>query len=376
MRSPRAWWQGLVAEAYTPPFDAPLPSDVATFVAREPVRKIAWRRLRRALWLALNGQRGLERDRIEPRHRRILWIHRGMPQVGDSLMDLACRVLLQGRVDRLDLLTDPHLAVLYAGDDVFAHAYASAEEAAANDYDLVIILSAGAQSLREKLRHFRALPYVNLLGYYTGPEFNRTLYGYHRLDQLLGTRRTPAEIERIARPHMTVPQAVRDAVDALALPPRFVAVALGGVRDWRTYGRWDEVLAALDARGLAVPVVLVGSGNALAARDAILARATGAWMLVDRVDRHALPEVCEILRRSAVVACADGGLMHVAHAAGAPTVALFAERIDPSYRLTGANRSIAFYAPRQLSDIAPACIAEAIAEAFDQGVSGVSVRRV
>ena len=94
------------------------------------------------------------------------------------------------------------------------------------------------------------------------------------------------------------------------------------------------------------------------------------------MDRRSLPEVFEILRRSSVVACADGGLMHLAHAADAPTVALFADRIDPSYRLTTANRSIALHTPARVSDIAPAIVAEAIDEALRQGVTGVTVRRV
>ena len=375
MQSLVARYRRLVADAFTPPFPQHLPSNVETFVAVEPVRKILWRRIRRSWWLAVNGQRRLERTRIEAGHPRILWIHSGMPQVGDSLMDLACRVLLRGRDVGVDLLIDPHLAPLYAADDVFARVHSDPGKAARNAYDLVIVLSSSAQSLRAKLSHFRRLPYVNLHGYYTGPEFHRTLFGFYRLDQLLGGRAREADVLPIARPHMAVSAEVRAAIDALGLPRRFIAVAVGGVRGWRTYSRWAEVIEAIRAAGGTEPVVLLGAANGLAVRDTILA-ASGAASVIDRVDRHSLTEVFEILRRSAVVAVADGGLLHVAHAAGAATVSLFAERIDPTYRLTPANRSVAFYSRTAVSDIAPAAIAEAVVAAVREPIAGVRVIRV
>lgn len=370
-----SWCRRFAAPTYTPPFPEPIASDVERYLRVEPLAKMIVRRARRWLWLAVNGQVGLERARIEPSHRRILWIHSGMPQVGDSLMDLACRELLRGSGATVDLLIDSHLAALYAADAIFGHAYGDAREAAANAYDLVIVLGASAQSLRAKLARFRRLPYVSLQRYYTGPEFQRTLFGYFRLAQLLGRTGDEAAIRTRARPSMTVSEEVRAAVSALALPARFIAVAVGGVRGFRTYTRWPEVVDALRAAGVDVPVVLLGAANGLAARDAILT-GSGATRLIDRVDRHALPEVFEILRRCTLAVCADGGLLHIAHAAEAPTVSLFAERIEPEYRLTQANRSLAFYSAGEVSDIAPALIAGAIAGALRVPIAGVSVTRI
>ena len=370
-----AWCRRLAADVFTPPFAQPLPSNVETFVAVEPVRKILWRRIRRSLWLRLTGQGSLERSRIDASHRRILWIHHGMPQIGDSLMDLACRVLLRGRGLSVDLLIDPHLAPLYAADDVFARVYDDPALAARNEYDLVIVLSASAQSLRAKLSHFKRLPYVNLQRFYTGPEFHRTLFGFYRLDQLLGGKARSEELLAIARPHMGVSAEVRAAVDALALPPRFIAMVVGGVRGWRTYAHWAAVVAALRAAGATEPVLLLGAANGAAARDAVVANPR-AGVVLDHVDRHSLPEVFEILHRAEVAVCADGGLLHVAHAAGTPTVALFAERIQPEYRLTPANRSLALYSRSEVSDIAPGRVAEAIVAALREGVAGVSITRV
>jgi heptosyltransferase-2 len=363
---------GFVAATYTPPFAQPLPSNVEQYLRHAARWKLGWRRWRRMAWLALNGQARLVRERIEPQHRRILFIHSGMPQVGDSLMDLACRDLFKGRSHEVDLLIDPHLVALYAHDDVFRRVYGDAAEAARNEYDLVILLTASSHSLRQKFRHFRRVPFVHQLGFYNGPEFHRTLFGYYRLAQLLGLPAEPAQVLPIARPHLCVTDEVRGQVDALGLPARFAAIAIGGVRGWRTYELWNEVIERLPRE---VPVVLLGAANGEAMRDALLARPRTV-PLIDRVNRHPLPEVYEILRRAAVAACADGGLLHVANAARVPTVPLFAERIDPGYRLTPANDSIALYAPGEVSEIEPERVAGAIARGLAGAISGLTVLRV
>jgi heptosyltransferase-2 len=365
---------GFIAATYTPPFPQPLPSNVEQYLQQVRPWKLGWRRARRTAWLALNGQLALERTRIEPQHRRILWIHSGMPQVGDSLMDLACRDLFKGRDHEVDLLIDPHLVALYEHDDVFRHVYGDATQAARNEYDLVLLLTASSHSLRQKFRHFRRVPYAHLQGFYNGPEFHRTLFGYYRLSELLGLSPTPAEVLPIARAHMIVSDAVRAEVDAMKLPERFVALCIGGVRGWRTYAYWDEVVERLrlpEGTG----IVLLGAANGTEARDTILAKATGR-RIVDRVAQDPLPRVYEVLRRSALAVCADGGLLHVANAARVPTISLFAERIDPLYRLTPANDSLAFYTPGEVSDIEPERIAQAIERALARPPSGVVVERV
>jgi heptosyltransferase-2 len=363
---------GFVAATYTPPFAQPLPSNVAQYLQQASRWKLGWRRLRRMAWLALNGQAALVRERIEPQHRRILFIHSGMPQVGDSLMDLACRDLFKGTAHEVDLLIDPHLVALFEHDDVFRRAYGDAAEAAKNEYDLVILLTASSHSLGQKFRHFRRVPFVHQLGFYNGPEFHRTLFGYYRLAQLLGVPAEPAQVLPVARPHLCVTDEVRAAIDALALPPRFAALAIGGVRGWRTYELWNEVIDRLPPE---LPIVLLGAANGEAMRDAILAKPR-AVPVIDRVNRHPLPEVYEILCRASVAVCADGGLLHVANAARVPTVSLFAERIDPGYRLTPANDSIALYAPGEVSEIEPERVANAIAQGLAGRISGLTVLRV
>jgi hypothetical protein len=345
---------------WTPPFPQALPSNAAAYAARTSPWKAARRRALRELNLALHGQGPLLHQHIDPAlHRRILWIHQGTPQVGDSLMDLAARVLLQGRVARLDLLTDAHLLPLYRSDAVFSNVASSARELPADGYDLVMLHSMSSRSVRDKLRHFRRVPFVHVQGVYTGPEFNRTLFGFYRLAQLMGL--PGAALEAMARPTMQPSHAAHAAIAALAIPPGAIAVALGGMRDWRTYTRWTDVLRGLAATGRVPHVVLIGADNGLAMRDAIVAAEIGL-PLIDRVGRHSLGEVQELIGRCALALCADGGLLHVAHTTDTPVVALFAGEILPALRVTSANRTTCLHGPVQVDDIDPeAVLAAALA---------------
>jgi len=365
---------GFAEATYTPPFEQPLPSNVDVYLQRAKPWKLGWRRFRRTVYLALNGQRSLQRERIEPQHRRILFIHSGMPQVGDALMDLACRDLFKGSGHEVDLLINPHLVPLFEHDDVFRRVYGDPAQAARNAYDLAILLTASSHSLREKLKFFRRLPFVHQIGFYNGPEFHRTLFGYYRLAQLLGRSLPPEHVLPQACPHMQVDDATRQAVDALQLPAHYVVLAVGGVRGWRTYDHWPQVVGSLRLPPQTA-VVLVGAANGVQAAAAVRARA-GAVPVIDRVDQHPLPQVYEIVRRSQAMACADGGLLHLANAARVPTVALFAERIDPMFRLTPANRCCAFHAPGEVSDTSPETVARALERAVAGEVQGVEVHRV
>ena len=56
---------------------------------------------------------------------------------------------------------------------------------------LILLHSASSRGTRDKFRFFRDVPFVHLHGVYTGPEFNRTLFGlllpfYSKFGQGLG----------------------------------------------------------------------------------------------------------------------------------------------------------------------------------------------
>lgn len=339
-----------VESTWTPPFPQALPSNAAQYAASVSWWKVVRRRALRELNLAWHGQGPLVRDRIDPAvHKRILWIHQGTPQVGDSLMDLAARVLLKGQVQRLDLLTEAHLLDLYRHDEVFTQAASSASELH-ETYDLVLLHSTSSRSVRDKLAHFRKIPFAHIQGFYTGPEFNRTLFGFYRMAQLLGSPLGVDKLNRMARPSMRPSPEEEAGVARLGVPAGSISIALGGVRDWRTYTQWVPVLKGLVEAGVRVPVVLLGSDNGLALRDEIVAAGTGL-KIIDRVGQHSLGEVHALMRRCSLVLCADGGLLHVAHTAGIPVVALFAGIIEPRFRVTAANRTHCLHGERSVDDV-------------------------
>ena len=355
--------QRYAEETWTPPFEQALPSSVDEYVRSTSAWRALRRRAMRELNMAWHGQGPLLRTRIDPRlHRRVLWIHQGMPQVGDSLTDLAARVLLRGRLERLDLLTDAHLLQLYRSDEVFTQVASSAAELP-GPYDLILLHSASSRSLRDKLAHYRHTPFAHVHGYFTGPEFNRALYGFYRLAQLLELPVSEPDIQAMACPSMRASAEEEAAVEQLQLPSDAIVMAIGGVCDWRTYLQWPQVLRDLHAAGVGRPVVLVGSDNGLAMRDQILQANTGVT-IIDRVARHSLGEVQALMRRCALVVCADGGLLHVAHTTGVPVVTLFAGICEPRFRLTAANRTRWRYGARWVNDVPASDLSRCILEAL------------
>ncbi|NEX60680.1 glycosyltransferase family 9 protein [Noviherbaspirillum galbum] len=362
---PAGWPERFVTPVLRPPFSSPIPLDPGP-VRDKPWPSLAWRRLRPGLGLAMHGQHRLQRPFIERGMRRLLWICKGVPQIGDSLMDLSSRVMLAARGHRVDLCTEAHLAELYRSDDVFRRCVSDASALSPADYDLVILDSFKRRCLDDKFRHFSRLPWVTMRGYFAGPEFNRTLFSFFRMNQLLETGWSDAEVHARALPHLLSSPQDRAAIDELAMPPGVVAFAIGGAAPGRTYAHWDEVVPALLRRQSDLKVVLLGARNAAGMRDAILRACPGqAWRLIDLVDRCTLAQSFEALRRCRLAVAADGGLLHLANAAGIPTVSLFDRHISPALRLTAANRSIPLQSAGDMSAIPPMdvlhCVEQAIA---------------
>lgn len=338
-------------------------------IAGKSALSLLWRKLRPAFALRWHGQAGLQQTSIGRAGRRILWIYKGSPQVGDSLMDLSSRVLLRDALHHLgvevDLYTDPHLHRLYEADDVFSRVASDPSVLADRSYDLVILDSFKWRCIEAKVRHWKQAPFVTMRGHFVGPEFNRTLFSFYRMQQLLGVEMEESATRRIAVPHMAASPASAEIVGQLGIPPGALAFAIGGADQGRTYHRWDSVLQELMRRGHAPAIVLLGSGNAIAMRDAIVATMAGSGLpIIDCVDRYSLIQIFEIMRRCSLAIAADGGLLHIAHAAGLPSVALFDRQITPALRLTEANRSVGLQSSGVTSDIPVAAVVDAIEEAW------------
>jgi heptosyltransferase-2 len=74
------------------------------------------------------------------------------------------------------------------------------------------------------------------------------------------------------------------------------------------------------------------------------------------VAKTSLGEAFNILRESAIMICADGGLLHIGRAARIPTLGLFSGDIHPLMRFNKDDPALAFHARSSVSEIDPSII--------------------
>ena len=98
-------------------------------------------------------------------------------------MDLSSRSLLSDR--KVDLLTDKKNVNLYHEDWVFSSVYTNPKDLNNKSYDLVIIDSYSTRSIKIKTQVTRLTPYIGMYGYFNGPEVNRVLFSFHKMNSLL-----------------------------------------------------------------------------------------------------------------------------------------------------------------------------------------------
>lgn len=318
---------GLVRRGVEQPIARPVAADDAAFLARKGAARIAFRVLRRSAEMAASGQRHLERDRIDPAWRRALWVHAEAPQIGDALMDLAPRSLLAAHGLEVDLLAPAATAALFTGDRGFGRVFVDEAAIEPARYDAVIADSRSWKALATKRRRLPALPWVSIKGDYLGYDYHRGLLATRRLAALLGTPLDDAAERLHSRQKLLLDEPV------VATRSGRVALALGGVRAERSYAHWPEVAAQLRARGIE-RFVLLGSGNGAAAAAEVGKRLQdGGADVLDLVAGTDLHGSWRAIAEASVIACADGGLMHLALATPTPVVALFDAGIDPAWRL-------------------------------------------
>lgn len=364
MRMLDGFFDRTTRDVHVPPFSEVIPLNFDALNQKSSF-SLLWRKVRPWFSLWFHGQHGLQRDRIDRQCKRLLWIYKGSPQVGDALMDLSSRVLLRDAGITVDLYTDGHLHALFCADDVFSRVVARIDAIDPADYDLVILDSFKWRCMQDKFAHLKSVPFVTMRGYFSGPEFNRTLFSFFRMNQLLQAKLNAEQIHAMAVPHLCGTAADRQLVEDIGIPDNAVAFAIGGASAGRTYRHWDRVIDTLLHDRALTHIVLLGSRNAVSMRDRIVDVAKRHGIdIMDCVDRYTLPQAFEITRRCRLVVCADGGLLHVANAANIPTVALFDRAVSPDMRLTMANRSFAVQSEGEISDVPVAQVVRAVEEAL------------
>ena len=362
---PVGWWPAALAQACVEqPLSQRVPADDAAFRARKGLLKLAARTARRQFLLGLSGQAPLLRARIDPAWRRALWVHEGMPQIGDAMMDLAPRSLLAKHGVRVDLFAAPHIATLFAGDPWLQRSLSRPDAIQPEDYDFVIALSHDRKSWRLKQARLPGLSWMSLHGYYDGPDFHRARFATRRLGDLLGLTLDDDALALHSAQKLHLADNHRRWAAEQVGPRQSVALALGGVHADRTYRRWPDVAGALVERGTA-QLLLIGSDNGRTLADAVVAAVAGRIPVLDMVGRADLHQAHALFTASSVAVCADGGLMHLALATPTPVVSLFTAAIDPQWRLPmGRPGASLASVSNAVDDIAPQAIAEAVMSAL------------
>ena len=142
---------------------------------------------------------------------------------------------------------------------------------------------------------------------------------------------------------------------AALLPAGRPSIGLGPTANWPPKvwpaERFAALFHALERGPLpgSIPVVFAGPGEAeRAMAELLLAALPGA---IDLVGRLSLPEVAACLARCALFVGNDSGLMHLAAAAGAPTLGLFGPTPSEEYAPAGVSAAAVLSASTLMQDL-------------------------
>ena len=310
---------------------------------KQYLQKEAWRFKRklkfwrRYLYMYFTGQMKLELSKMPKNSKNILWMNTTAPSLGDSLMDLAGRVLLKNF--NVDLCTSSKNSILYKYDSVFENIYDENNMNFNKIYDLIIVDSYSPRSMRIKNQYFKDIPFFGMYGFVNGFDIHRTLFSIYRISELLGIEYQKTDL----RPSVGINNADDKFVD---LYDKYLIVVVGGEWEFRTYKHWNAVIQKIiDNEN----IVLIGSKNGIEDAEEITAKYS---TIKNFVGKTTINETAILIRKSTSVICCDGGLLHVANALSKPVVSLFGE-IEPYMRHTATDIHESLYDEKSVNNITP-----------------------
>ena len=355
------WLKRQALASVTQPLSSTIDSNAENYLQAKGYDTLGWRHFRRRVQFLLSGQQKHLQGEIRPSWKKVLWIYKGIPQIGDALMDLAPRSLLWQQGFCVDLFTDPHLAAMFKDDVWLDRVFDDPRLIAGQNYDFVIVPSHKNRSLKHKARLAPHLPWVSMHGFYTGPEFHRGKFAAQRLIDLLGCETTALEFFWHQR------QKLRPLEQPANGPRKItrIALALGGVDAARTYDHWLAVAETLFQNGRNIELTLLGSGNAVEVARAFTNQFSHPRSVVDRVNKTDITECRRLIGQQDLLIAADGGLMHLGATTAAKLVSLFHKEVDPRWRLSGPHLPCALQSSTHaVSDIAVQTIVKACTDAL------------
>lgn len=334
---------------------------VDEFMADMGRRRIALRAVQRGLIYAFSGQAPRKLASLRQTGKRGLWLYFGERQLGDALMDLAPRTLLQKRGYRMDLLTDDSLAVVFQKDPWFESVSAKPNALTCNKYDFAIVLNNKRRAIACKRQFFKDLPWVSVHENFAGPNFDRAAFATQRLADLLGLDLTPQEFSFHANQKLGNCGANgSDGVYSMTAkaPNTAVALCVGGVDPLRTYTAWGPLISQLVSSGVN-EYILIGSSNGDAIARQIEHQFQENAVIRNFVGKCSVLESRELIANSRLAISTDGGLLHLAATTNTPILGLFCRNIPPQWRLQAQTRSADLSsATLDVNDISPTLVAQ------------------
>jgi heptosyltransferase-2 len=267
--------------------------------------------------------------------------------------------MLKGR--NVDLFTDKKNAHIYTDDHIFNNIYTKTEGIDSSEYDLVIIDSYSSRSIDVKSKIAPITHFVGMFGYYNGPEVNRVLFSFHQMNHLLGYIKTENKINASAKASMSISKTDQGAFEQIKLPDNYIAIVLGGEWDYRTYNKWDKVMTKILAKDKQTNIVFIGSGNAQDIAKNLLSQFSKN-NIFDCVDKYSFIQTAQIIKKSKILLCCDGGLMHASNAVSTPIVPIFA-RLTPQMQLTDIVQAFPLFDKSDVNNISVEAILEKYNEA-------------
>lgn len=345
---------------YTVPFKYSIPNYISIHLQKVKLYSRAFKFLRRYLYLIFLRQKNLEISRILPAHKKILWINVSAPSLGDSLMDLSSRRLLSGRT--VDLYTDEKNSNLYLNDKYFNKIFTNCNDLYSREYDLVILDSFSSRTIKIKAKIAPKIIFVGMFGYFNGPEVNRILYSFHQMNYLLDYPMIEEEIIDNAQNSLSISRKDQEIVQNI-IPKNYITISLGGEWKYKTYQKWKEVLNQLLLDNKNIKIIFVGSNNALIPSKQLL-KSFPDDQLLNFTSLLSFNQTAEVIRKSEVFLCCDGGLMHAATALNAKIVALFA-RLTPEMLLSKNTNLYSLYDQENVNNIRPSKVISKYYEAIN-----------
>lgn len=329
---------------YTPPFKENVFTTVDDFFRRVPLYKRFQRFLGRYLYAEIALIKSQKIDKILPKHTKILWVQWVDSYLGDSLADLSSRILLKDK--QIDLLTKENVAKIYQNDEFFNQIFTDPSDC--KKYDLVIIGSYRQRELRVLSKHILSTPHISLFGYYNSGDFNRLYFSFFRINQLLSKPYDEQYINKIAKPLLPITKNDELVIENYKLPNDFITIAIGGASQERVFDNWDKVIDRLIEVKIIKHIVLIGLQNAQKEAENITLK--HSKIVTNMVGQCSFNQTAQIIKKSRLLLCCDGGLLHAANAVQTPVVALF-YYIKPMARLIKINTSYALLDKENINNI-------------------------